>query len=289
MCIRDSLNREACTAPQSVEPQLFGLLRLAKELSEQTDNAFDLTTEPLIQLWRDCRAAVRVPTQDEIDGRLAMVGMNHVTLDSEHETLSLSQTGTSINLGAIGKGYALDRMASWLSEKASETTTVNTNEDNNPNGDFLLHGGQSSLLARGSHTGCNGWPVGIGNPLFTDRRLGTIVLQDQALATSGSNIQYYRVGDRRYGHILDPRTGWPVDGTLSVTAIADTAAKADALSTAFYVMESEQIAAFCQSHPDVGAILIPLPKGDRRVQPSVFGIDPQQVYWNSEQIRTPEE
>ena len=85
-----------------------------------------------------------------------------------------------------------------------------------------------------------GWPVGIGNPLFTEKRLGTLLLCDQAMATSGSNIQFFRHEGKRYGHILDPRTGWPVDGMLSVTVLAPSAALADALSTAFFVMGVEK-------------------------------------------------
>jgi thiamine biosynthesis lipoprotein len=229
----------------------------------------------LIRLWRECRAAGRVPRQDEIDARLTDVGMQLLELDATAQTLSFVRPGVSMNLGGIGKGYALDRVVEYLC--GPRGTEIQ---------DFLLHGGQSSLIAQGTHTGCEGWPVGIGNPLFTDRRLGTIVLRNQAMATSGSNIQYYRVGSRRYGHILDPHTGWPVEGTLSVTAIAVTAAKADALSTAFYVMGSEKIAEYCRQHANVGAIVIPFPRADRRVQPCVYGVDPQQIYWDPDQIRT---
>ena len=269
------LNATACASPQVVEARLFALLKLAQSIAHQTDRAFDLTTDPLIRLWRECRAAVRVPSQAEIEARRADVGMHLVQLDDSERKLTLGRPGASINLGAIGKGYALDRIVEHL---------------HGPNGtqndDFLLHGGQSSLLAHGTHTGCDGWPVGIGNPLFTQKRLGTIVLKNQAMATSGSNIQYFRVGDRRFGHILDPRTGWPIEGTLSVTVVADTAAKADALSTAFYVMGANKIAEYCSRHPEVGAIVIPLPTGDRRVEPMIFGMDPQQIYWESDQIRT---
>lgn len=272
------LNATAHASPQPVEPRLFALLQLAQELAAQTDGAFDLTTDPLIRLWRECRAAVRVPSEDEVNACLADVGMRFVDLAPTAGTLALARAGTSINLGAIGKGYALDRIVEFLRGPAGTG-----------NEDYLLHGGQSSLIAQGKHTGCSGWPVGIGNPLFTDRRLGTIVLRNQAMSTSGSNIQYYRVGDRRYGHILDPRTGWPVDGTLSVTTIAETAARADALSTAFYVMGPEQIEQYCSAHNDVGAIVIPFPTGDRRVEPMVLGIDPQQIYWDPEQIRIPSE
>ncbi|MEM7317013.1 MAG: FAD:protein FMN transferase, partial [Planctomycetota bacterium] len=231
------------------------------------------TSDPLIRLWRTCRDEMRLPTQEEIEEQLSRVGMRHVELDSAANTIKFQREGLSLNLGAIGKGHALDCMTTQLEEQ--------------DNRDFLLHGGRSSIIARGQNTE-GGWPVGVGNPLFTDRRLGTILLKDQALATSGSNIQYFRIGDRRFGHILDPRTGWPTEEVLSVTVLAPTAAVADALSTAFYVMGVEETRHYCAKHPDCSAIVIPKPGTDRRVSPQVFGIDASQIYWDAEQIMLPE-
>ena len=142
--------------------------------------------------------------------------------------------------------------------------------------------GQSSLLARGKHNGLAGWPVGIGNPLFTGKRLGTILLADKAMATSGSNIQYFRHQGEKYGHILDPRTGWPIDTMLSVTVLADTAAEADALSTAFYVMGVEKAKAYCDN-AGIGAVLIPYPKGPR-LEPMVVGIPADHLFLDADQL-----
>jgi thiamine biosynthesis lipoprotein len=267
------LNQSAYENPCEVEPELFRLLQMANELSEETDGAFDLTSDPLIQLWRTCRDESRLPTDQEIEARLQQVGMRHVAFDEPSRKISFKQPRLSLNLGAIGKGYALDRMTEEL--------------ENLGNHDFLLHGGRSSLITRGVNND-GGWPVGIGNPLFTDRRLGTLLLKNQALATSGSNIQHFRIGDRRYGHILDPRTGWPIETVLSVTALAPSAAMADALSTAFYVMGIERTQEYCSRHPEYGAIIIPKTTNDRRVSPQVFGVDPSQIYWDQSQIITPE-
>lgn len=267
------LNQSAHEQPFIAERGLFGLLELSNTLSEQTSGAFDLTTDPLIRLWRTCRTEVRLPTNPELEAALADVSMLHVTLDKDSRSVRFDRPGTSINLGAIGKGFALDRVQEKLTKIEAS--------------DFLLHGGHSSLLARGVHAQLDGWPVGIGNPLFTERRLGTILLRDQAMATSGSNIQYFRVGEKRYGHILDPRTGWPADGHLSVTVLAPSAAEADALSTAFYVMQPEEVAEYCAIHSHIGAIMIPFPQRDRRVCPQMIGIDPNFVYWNSDQIKPP--
>ena len=142
--------------------------------------------------------------------------------------------------------------------------------------DFLIHGGNSSVLARGERNAeCRtqnaesdqseirnpksaidpGWSVALRHPLRPDVRLAEFVLCNQALGTSGSGTQFFHHQGRRYGHIIDPRTGWPADQVLSATVIAPNAEQADALSTAFYVMGLEPAREFCAAHPDISALL----------------------------------
>ena len=264
------INGAAVHGPVSVEAGLFRLLLTCRELADATAGAFDPTSGPLIALWRRCRDAGRIPTQDEIDFCRLVTGIEHVSLHEETSTVSFDRSGVELNLGGIGKGYALDRCVEQLANHGFDG--------------FVMHGGQSSLLARGDHNEQGGWPVGIGNPLFTNQRLGTILLRDQAMSTSGSNIQYFRHEGRRYGHILDPRTGWPVEGALSVTVVAPSAAMADALSTAFFVGGIEIARQCCDDFPQVGAVLIPRPERGRRVRPVVIGIPDDQIFWDFEQV-----
>jgi thiamine biosynthesis lipoprotein len=182
-------------------------------------------------------------------------------------TISFARPGVELNLGSIGKGYALDRAAEILTEH--ELT------------DWLLQGGHSSVIARGEHNGLPGWPVGLRNPLLPQRRLGTILLRDQALATSGTAVQHFRFEGQRYGHIIDPRTGWPVENMLSVTVLAPTAAEADALSTAFFVGGVELAERYCHNHPAVSALLIPPPRG-QRLEPICIRIPADMLFWNNE-------
>ncbi|MCA9012068.1 MAG: FAD:protein FMN transferase, partial [Planctomycetaceae bacterium] len=207
-----SVNRTAAESPVSVRHGLFSLLQAAMHINARTDGAFDMATGALTQLWRASRRAATIPLQQEIDIALTRTGLKHVELQPESQSIAFRVPGIVLDPGAIGKGYALDEAAQWL-----------TQCEHGPEA-FLMHGGHSSLIARGSHNGHSGWPVGIGNPLFTEKRVGTIMLRDQAMATSGSNIQFFRHAGKRYGHILDPRTGWPVDGMLSVTVLAPSAA-----------------------------------------------------------------
>jgi len=270
-----AVNRTAAEAPVHVRQELFDFLRKAAEIHMRTDGAFDMATGSLTRIWRACRRDHRIPNQVEIDAALTQAGLKYVDLHVESQSVEFRHTGIVLDPGAIGKGYALDEASDWLArfEHAPDS--------------FLLHGGHSSLLARGGHNGHPGWPVGIGNPLFTEKRLGTLLLCDQAMATSGSNIQFFRHEGKRYGHILDPRTGWPVDGMLSVTVLAPSAALADALSTAFFVMGVEKARRCCENWADVGAILLPFPDKGNKVQPTVVNIPEELIVWDEDQIMRP--
>ncbi|MFO0999621.1 MAG: FAD:protein FMN transferase [Planctomycetaceae bacterium] len=266
------LNRKAADAPQTLRGDMFELIQTAQKIHLGTNGAFDMATGALTRLWRACRHEQRIPSTDEIDAALDISGMQHLALNSQQNSVAFSRHGLLLDPGAIGKGFALDDAALQL--KQAEHAPLS----------FLLHGGHSSLKAIGPHNGHAGWPIGIGNPLFTEQRLGTLLLCDKAMATSGSNIQFFRHEGRRYGHILDPRTGWPVDGMLSVTVLAPSAAVADALSTAFFVMGVEKASLCCKNWPEVGAILIPFPDKGRKVCPTVIGIPDEQIVWDEDQV-----
>jgi len=244
------LNRRGAQGPVEVEPRLFELLELAIRLHAETDGAFDVTSGPLWRAWGFARREGRIPSAEELAEAMEPVGSHLVELDAEHGTVRFRRAGVELNLGSIGKGYALDRCAESLVEAGV--------------GDFLLHGGQSSVLAQGSRLPIRpshdapsaGWIVGVPDPTRRDRRLAELRLEDRALATSGTQTQYFRHRGRRYGHILDPRTGQPAEGLLSATVVAPSGAAADALSTAFYVMGADQALDYCRSRPDLGAVLI---------------------------------
>jgi FAD:protein FMN transferase len=238
------INRQAAEYPVAVEPRLFALLEMAARLHLETDGALDLTTAPLSDAWGFSRRQGWLPSNDEIAAALHRVGMNKVILDTSNRTLAFSQRGASLHLNCIGKGYALDRMAEHL-----DAATI---------GDYLAHGGSSSVLARGQCPGSDrpGWTIGLPHPLRSGERLAELDLVNEALGTSGSATQSFEHAGGRYGHLLDPRTGRPATGIYTATAIAPSAAEADALSTAFYVMGPEKVASFCAAHAGIGAILV---------------------------------
>jgi len=258
------INHLAAKGPQTLEPDLFDLLARCVGYWQQTDGAFDVAVRALILLWKQCREAGRIPTDDELAAAREVTGSQHLMLDATSSSIGFDRAGAGLDLGAIGKGYAVDRAANVLT--AAGMT------------DFVVHGGFSSVLACGDHAGQGGWPIGLKNPLFTEERYATLLLKDRALATSGSNIQYFRYQGRRYGHLLDPRTGWPAEALLSVSVIAPTAAEADALSTAFYVMGLEKAVAWCHNRPEIGAILVPPPQQGRELDPVLCNIPPEILF-----------
>src|SRR5205823_6352662 len=189
----------------------------------------------------------------------ALTGIQNVHFDAETRLVRFDQHGLEINLGSVGKGYALDRAAAILRDEWSITSG-------------LLHGGHSSVYAIGTEPGSErGWAVGVRHPWEPERRLATVRLRDQALDTSAATFQYLEHEGRKLGHLLDPRTGWPAEGIASASVIAPTAAEADALATAFFVLGLDRAKEYCSAHPAVSAIL--LPDGEA-TQPVVLGQNP---------------
>jgi len=290
--------------------EVIALLSQCLEFSEATGGAFDPTSGLVIRLWRECRAVGRIPEPSEVERALGGIvafrsvqersfaerkataqaprcGMaRRIELNSADALIRVLAPHVEIDLGAIGKGYAIDRICQSLLETIPQKPVLSIAPSPSPplppSPHFLVHGGYSSLRAHGQHNGHNGWPVGLRNPLFPDRNYATLLLKDRALATSGSNVQFFRHEGQRYGHILDPRTGWPAEGMLSVTVTAPTATEADALSTAFYVMGLEPAAEYCRQHPEIGAILVPPLSTGRTLTPLILNISEEELFFGDD-------
>src|SRR5690606_33672005 len=194
----------------------------ADQLHRDSGGAYDLAGGPLSQLWGFHTRQGRLPADEEIQSTLDQVGWGNVSLDRQQSEIAFRREGIAINFNSIGKGYALDCAAAVLESQGVS--------------DFMFHGGRSSLLARGHRTGQRGWPSGLRHPLRPQQPIASFWIKNQALSTSGSATQSFLHRGKRYGHLIDPRTGWPADTMHTVTVIAPTAMEADALSTAFYIM-----------------------------------------------------
>src|SRR4051812_3149961 len=239
------LNATAADHAVEVVPNLFDLIEYAAHVTRQTTGAFDIATGALIKAWGFYRRQGRVPTPAERAAAMGRTGTRFLALDRDRRSVRYLRQGLEINLGGIGKGYALDRAAELLVRDWGVSSA-------------LLHGGSSSVRAIGTPPGQpRGWPVTIKHPWGPDRRLGTLYLDHAALGTSAATFQHFEYNGRKLGHLLDPRTGWPAEGMEQVSVVAPTAAEADALSTAFFVLGVEPTARFCRSRPDVGVVLLP--------------------------------
>jgi len=245
------INAEALHRDVEVSPELWELLVYCRRLWEATDGAFDITAAPLWQVWGFARREGRLPSQSEVEEARELCGWRWVELDASRQTVRFHKPGVALNLGSVGKGYALDRLAKVLTEAGIQ--------------DFALHGGLSSVFALGDSwelplsedtDGPHGWPIGLSDPLHPGRRVGQVWLKNQGLGTSGTALQFFWHKGKRYGHILDPRTGYPADKVLSVTVVAPTAAEADALATAFFILGPQGARRFCEQHPGVAGIFL---------------------------------
>lgn len=256
------INHNAAARPVEVDPQLLTLLRLCDWLARATGGAFDITSGPLSRVWGFFRREGRVPGDEELAAARNVVGYEKLELSEQLSTIRFAQRGMEINFNSIGKGYALDRAAESLLERGVDG--------------FLMHGGHSSVLAWGSPRGdaADGWSIGVPHPLRRSENLGEVRLRNRALGTAGDGTQFFEHEGRRYGHVIDPRTGQPAEGVFTATAVADTAAEADALATAFYVLGPGGTAEYCAAHDDVSAVLVCPGEGDEEFDVHTFNLAP---------------
>ena len=201
-----AINHDGATEPVRVRPTTMAFLRRARALTEATRGAFDPTVGALVALWR----GEQEPTAEQIAQARALVGWDKVWLDEENNEVALAVPGVRLDPGAIGKGWALDQAAELLREAGIPRA--------------LIHGGTSSVLTLGEEP----WRVGL-----EDGRV--LELKNQALGFSAPSGRWAVFGERRYGHVLDPRTGWPVEAMPWAAVVTASATDADALSTALLV------------------------------------------------------
>ena len=239
------LNASAHLAPFPVEPRLFALLQQAVTLSQQTQGAYDITSGALSEAWGFVKGPKHVPDPQALDDARARTGTHHLTLDPDHQTVSFDRPGIVVNLGSIGKGYAIDRASALIKAHWWPTSA-------------LVHGGRSSLYALGSPPGrfAGRWEVALRNPFSPETPLGLLRLRNRGMGTSGASFQNFEAGGRLFGHLIDPRTGEPANGPASLTVLAPSAALADALSTAFYLLGPDAASQYNQLHPEVGFLFV---------------------------------
>lgn len=235
------INRTAWKTPVIVEPEFFGLLKYSLDNSRAVSGAFDITVGPLMRTWGFFRGEGRLPSAREIKATLKTIGYKHVTLNNTKRTIAFDLPGVEIDLGGIAKGYAVDKMAEQLREAGIKSALINA--------------GSSSLYAIGAPPGEAAWQVAVRDPLDSRQTIENVYIKDASLSTSGSYEKFFKIGEKIYCHIMDPRTGFPVEGMLSVTVIAPSGVETDLLSTTLFVLGVKKSKEFLKSRKDVRAII----------------------------------
>ena len=216
--------------------EVFDCLSRAVEMYEQTGGAFDITIGALYECWLNDDRTVLRPSEAEVERARGLTGMNHLKLDTESFGVEVLTEGLQLDLGGIGKGFAAEKVADILREWSL--------------GQALVLAGASSVLSVSVPDGMSGWPMRLRNPARPSEILARFELTEGALSGSG----------RQKGqHIIDPRDAeaGPVEGRLAAWSMAPDAVAADASSTAFMVLEPQEIDDYCLANPQTAAIILP--------------------------------
>ncbi len=223
-----ALNRHAATQAVRVSPEVFRLLRHAVVLSQATQGAFDITVGPLLQAWGFVRGTGHLPDLEQLEEARTSVGSDRLSFDDTSFDIRFTHLATRVDLGAIGKGYALDRAATILQEAGVQHA--------------LLHGGTSTAIAFGQPETTEAWRIAIAppNPEST-KPLGVVELHDESLSVSAVWGKGFTHAGRHFGHVIDPRTGQPVEGAVLAALVLPSATETDALSTALLVRAAEMV------------------------------------------------
>jgi thiamine biosynthesis lipoprotein len=236
------LNALAAHRPVTVEPRLFRLLERARELSLATEGAFDITVGPLLRAWGLTGEGGRVPAPEEIEAAREATGMELLELDPDARTVRFLREGVTIDLGAIGKGYGIERAMELLAEH--ELPGV------------LLHGGTSTVAAAGTQPDGSAWTIAVRDPRGPDAIVAQVALANAALSVSAPHGKAFVVKGREVGHVLDPRTGTPAEGPLLAAVRCSSPTDSDALSTGLLVAGEGLFPALEAWEPGCAALLL---------------------------------
>lgn len=245
-----TINDAAGVKAVKVEPEIMELLKLGREMYEQTEGKFQIAYGSVLSLWHDYREQglsdpkqAKLPSKEELAKRAQHTDMEALILDEAASTVYLSDPEMSLDVGGIGKGYAAQRLAEYAKELGMEHVLISV-------------GGNVSAV--GEKIDGKPWRVGVENPNqeSTEPYVSTLDIADQNVVTSGDYQRYYEVDGKRYCHIIDPHTNMPPEYFASVSVLAEDSGRADALSTALFNMEFEEGLSLVEGLKDVEAMWI---------------------------------
>jgi thiamine biosynthesis lipoprotein len=216
------VNREAARHPVRVSPELFQLLADCQEYSRQSEGAFDISVGPLMKVWGFYKGTGHLPHRAEVMAAMASVGYRHVHLDPAGQSISFDRPGVELDPGGIGKGYAVDRMVDVLKRKGIAIA--------------LVAASGSSIYGLGAPPNePRGWHIAIRDPKNERKSVADIFLKNESMSTSGSYEKFFVAEGHVYSHIMDPRTGYPAPGMLSVSLITPRTIDSEAWAKPFFI------------------------------------------------------
>src|SRR5262245_60370316 len=229
------VNREAAKAPVKVDPELFDFIAECLRYSRESEGAFDITVGPLMKAWGFFRGEGRMPSEAELAEARSRVGYRRVILNQKDGTIFFDRAGVELDLGGIAKGYAVDRAVAVLKRYGVKSA--------------LFSAGGSTIYALGAPPGKPAWEIQVQDPVERDKIATRVRLKERALSVSGSYEKFFELNGERYSHVMDPRTGRPVQGVLSVAVVTDDGTSGDALDNVFYVLGAERGRAWLSKFP----------------------------------------
>jgi len=233
--------RNAGKNPVKTDKELYDLITRAIKISELTSGAFDITYASMDKIWKYDGSMTKLPSEEEVSKSVSKVGFRNIVLNPEQQTVFLKNEDMRIGFGAIGKGFAADKAKTLLVEKGVDAGIINASGD---------------LTTWGTQPDGSPWMVGITNPLNKNKIFSWFPLDNNAVVTSGNYEKYVEFNGKRYTHIIDPRTGWPVTGLTSATVFAPKAELADALATSVFVMGIETGLDFINQLPGIECVIV---------------------------------
>lgn len=235
------INKYAGIKPVKVDAELLALTERAIHFSEITDGAFDISFATADRIWKFDGSMERIPSADEVRESVKKIGYKNIIVNKDDSTIFLKVPGMKIGFGATGKGYAADKTKELMISKGVEAGIINASGD---------------LNTWGKQPNNDNWIIGITNPIQEDELFAAYELSGTAVVTSGNYQKFVIINNKRYSHIIDPRTGYPSSGLSSVTIFADSAEKANGFSTAIMVLGKKSGLKLLKKNPDLQGIII---------------------------------
>ena len=236
-----NVNRNAGIAPVVVDREVFELTQRSLYFSKITDGAFDISYAALDKIWKFDGSMKRMPTAEEIQQSVSKVGYKNMVLDSAASTIFLTLKGMKIGFGAMGKGYAADKGRALMEAKGIKAGIVNASGD---------------LTTWGSKPDGSSWRIGITNPFDEAKFIVVIPLKREAVTTSGSYEKFVEFNGQRYSHIINPKTGYPATGLISVSVFGPSAEIANGISTAMMVLGEAKGMVLMHQFPDYRCLIV---------------------------------